>query len=373
MLEMLVGGGGKPYYPKSGPGPKSLQYGNEQAGYFGTVTQSQLFTPTEIFNQLNIPLLGPSLDASMLWGKFYYQGTIVYIPTRPVNTTAQVFSWESLYQMGLVYGTDSDGAYPSPVSAPYNQRTLIVKKLENKVAGFKVRLPSAGNTDPMTATLSAAGEFSVLLSNIIALGVGAGTGKWDSLDTTVFNSTSYELSLTSLLNSTTSALYGRGLTNNPGQYSYSNLSKTGTSTAALWWPVLQYINPDENLLDLINFTTQLPQPMAVDMLQTTGESTGGILNAFNVTSSPVAKPAQASATYTAVVSPVNLYPSVAGPAPRVTKVTAEPLQGPVNIVVSHVGPTPVLKVDNPMTVFNPFAPTVRYEPKPLTGLKLADQ
>lgn len=373
MLEMLVGGGGKPYYPKSGPGPKTLQYGNDQAGYFGTLTQSQLFTPTELYNQLNIPLLGPSTDATMLWGKFYYRGAVVYLPTRPLNTPPQAFNWEMLYQMGLVYGTDNDGPFPSPVGSPYNQRTLVVKKLEGKVAGFKVKLPAAGSKDPLAAGTSTTGELGELLANILAIGVGSGSGKWDSLDPTVVNLNVGFMTQSSITGVTANTAYSRWINNQPNSFTVAGYSKTSYSVSVLWWPVLEYINPDEHQLDLINFTVTQAAPAAVDMVQNTGESTGGILGVYDVKASFTSKAPNVTATTTGLLGPSAITAAPMGPVPRFTRVTTDPLSGPGNITLSNTAKAPSGNVTNVMTVFNPFAPTITYDPKPLTGLKLADQ
>lgn len=52
MIELMQGssGGIRPSYPNSGPGIKTLQYGDEQLGYFGEVTGAELFTANEFIS-----------------------------------------------------------------------------------------------------------------------------------------------------------------------------------------------------------------------------------------------------------------------------------------------------------------------------------
>lgn len=372
MLEMLVAGGGKPFFAKSGPGPKSLQYGNEEAGYFGTLTQAQLFTATEIFNQLAIPAIGPNTDTSMIWAKFYYKGTIVYIPTRPINTSAQLFQWQDLYQRGLVYGTDDDGTYPFPVTSPYNQRTILTKTLENKMAGFRIRLPAASGADPDTgasAQASKLGEMVELLANALAIGIGAGTGKWDSITNANFDTTNFATMKTTVSPGLTGAMFGRGAS--AGIYNYSTSGKAVSSSLWQWWPVLQYMNPDEVLLDITDITANSPPPQALDLYVEKGETPGGLIAARNIRADLLGRvTASMSTTLLKLVTGVVI--KYTAPTPMVTTRYLTPLINPYKTTVGFVGKPPVPTVRQ-VALTGPYALKTSHAPAPLTGIKLVDQ
>lgn len=375
MLEMLVAGGGKPYYPNSGPGPKSLAGGNEQAGYFGTLTQNQLFTPTELFNLLGIPAVAPTTDATLIWGKFFYKGKIVYIPTAPINSSGQLFSWQDLYQLGLVYGIDGDGAFPYPAGSPANQRVTITKTLESKTAGFWPRLAKAGDVDPATTASDAGnsglGEFAELLTNILPSGIPAATSKWDNIPLTSFDQVSSAMMLTSL-SPGTGMLLGR-YSSTPGKYSYGSSGKTTTTTAWRWWPVLQYINPAENLVDLTDFKADSPPPKAVDLYAVDkGESTGGLIGVRGVRSDLIGKTI-ATATQILLRKPADVKVGLLSPVPRIGATTAviEPITSPAYFTVGLLGKPPVPKVTTqPLFIAGAKA---SYSPAPVTGVKLSDQ
>lgn len=375
MLEMLVAGGGKPYYPNSGPGPKSLAGGNEQAGYFGTLTQNQLFTPTELFNLLGIPALGPSVNSSLMWCKFFYKGKVVYIPTRPIHDgSLQPFSWEDLYQLGLVYGTDNNGTFPSPAASPVNQRVTFSKTLEGKTAGFWPRFAAAYDTDPIdaaTASASGKGEFAELLSNVYQVGFRFGTGKWDTLPTSSLETVNSAMMKTSAGTGTGLLMGSTG--GAKGLMSYGSSGKTARQASWCWWPVLQYINPAENLLDLTGFKADSPPPKAVDLYAVDkGESTGGLIGVRGVRSDLIGKTI-ASATQILLRKPADVKVGLLSLAPRIgaTTTVIEPITSPAYFTVGLLGKPPVPKVTTqPLFIAGAKA---SYSPAPVTGVKLSDQ
>lgn len=375
MLEMLVAGGGKPYYPNSGPGPKSLAGGNEQAGYFGTLTQNQLFTPTELFNLLGIPAIDPTTDTTLIWGKFFYKGKVIYIPSRPINSSGQLFSWQDLYQLGLVYGIDGDGAFPYPAGSPVNQRVTITKTLESKTAGFWPRLAKAGDVDPAPSTTDAGnsglGEFAELLTNILPVGIPAATNKWDNIPLTSFDQVSSATMLTSL-SPGTGMMTGR-YSSTSGRYNYGSSGKTAATTNWRWWPVLQYINPDENLVDLTGFKADSPPPKPVDLYAVDkGDSIGGLIGVRGVRSDLIGKTI-GYATQVPLSKPAYVKVGLLSPVPRIgaTTTVMKPLHAPSNFSVGLLGKPPIPKITTqPLFIASAKA---SYSPAPVTGVKLSDQ
>ncbi|QXO10093.1 hypothetical protein pEaSNUABM37_00132 [Erwinia phage pEa_SNUABM_37] len=376
MLEMLVAGGGKPFYPNSGPGPKSLAGGNEQAGYFGTLTQSQLFTSTELFNLLGMPALDPNNDVSMLWCKFYYKGEIVYIPTRPITGPNQQYSWQDLYQLGIVYGTDDDGTFPAPPATPINQRFTISKTLEGKTAGFWPRLSAAYDSDPVSdgtvAGASGKGEFAELLSNVYQVGFRFGTGKWDELPTTSLETGSNAIMKTS------SGAAGTGMVNgvpgtSKGLMSFGTTGKTVRSSGFRWWPVLRYLNPADHLLDLTGFTADNPPPKVLDLYVEKGETAGGLITVRSVRGS-MTDGSLLSKGYAVLLSrPADIKVGLLSAVPRaITVSTAGSPTVPNALKVSLLGKPPVATART-VPLIGAFGVTATYTPAPLTGIKLVDQ
>lgn len=242
MLEMLMR---KRNSGKMGPGPKTLLFGTEQAGYFGRMTQAELFTPTEVFTGVGIASTGARNDATLLWCKFYYRGEIVYIPTRPISTDTVLFNWKELYQLGVVYGVDGPGTWPD-TSGNVNQNKRISKVLEGATATFKMRLPSASETldpiDQAAGNASRTGELSELMTKVVAKGfVGAATGEWDNLVGLNFDKVNNCFVKNSGWTPSTLGAPYAVIGPTPGAYSYNGTSKAGKTPGVLWTPVLAYI------------------------------------------------------------------------------------------------------------------------------------
>lgn len=116
----------------AGPGPKELQSGNWQYGYFGQVSTAEMFTMLEIATLCNV---GGVTDGEAPWNKFIFQGKILYTPIKPARTTV---SWNNLYGLGLVFGIDGPG--PNDLGlTPTNQLKIVSKGNDD----FIVRLPRA--------------------------------------------------------------------------------------------------------------------------------------------------------------------------------------------------------------------------------------
>lgn len=143
MLELLtsVQGGGNNYYPNSGPGTKTLTFGDERLGYFGEVTQKEMLGLPELRRQLDY---WGGADASGVsqfgWIKMLLDGKVLFIPKQALATGV---SWDELYNKGLIYGTDDNGAVPG--ATPTNQLRVAIKSTSQ----FKVRAFKARTTDPV--------------------------------------------------------------------------------------------------------------------------------------------------------------------------------------------------------------------------------
>ena len=160
-----------PVFPESGPGPSRLQYGDENAGYFGEVNSSELFTSSEV--AYAGPLIGGVTandgNAVPLWFKFIFKGKILFIARKPVRNSV---IWNQLYAAGLVYGTNdlgvstgyTNGTTPLP---RVNQKRVITRKDSGgNVFNFAVRLMTSMSEDPTANWLNQASsgpsEFGTL-------------------------------------------------------------------------------------------------------------------------------------------------------------------------------------------------------------------
>lgn len=163
MIEQLLSMGNPIIYiGNSGPGPKALVGGNETLGYFGEVTDTQLFGISQVagasglYQGTDHPDLAPGANH---WLKFIWNGKIIYIAKRPFRSNV---SWADLYAAGLVYGTRDAGKYP--LATPKHQFIQMPKYEGEKLWVLKPRLIRGYDTDPVAPA-----------------NVGTYTGEWSQL------------------------------------------------------------------------------------------------------------------------------------------------------------------------------------------------
>lgn len=102
-----------PYKADYIPGPLTLKKGDQQRGYFGEVASSEFgifgdgsqigkgLDATTLAAQLNITQ-GTMTNNTITWQKFYWQGDIWYIATKPIRNGV---SWDKINAAGSVFGT----------------------------------------------------------------------------------------------------------------------------------------------------------------------------------------------------------------------------------------------------------------------------
>lgn len=83
------------------PGPKKLIGGTMQAGYFGTLPASEIFTGPELAVACGIVSGTPQFDTTV-WLKFAYQGKILLRPQKAIRHS---ISWDAINSAGCVKGT----------------------------------------------------------------------------------------------------------------------------------------------------------------------------------------------------------------------------------------------------------------------------
>lgn len=246
MLEMMLQ---KPpsgsYYGNSGPGPKTLKYGTLQLGYFGTVTQAEMFTGPELSNRLGLSAGVDISTAAMYWWKFAYKGKFLFIPSQQLKN---YISWNELYGAGAVYGTKSNGAYPaSPAVYQYNP---VVKVEGSTFWSFIPRLMT-GWPDPTypgagldAYPQSSDSEWQQLVGRMCTYPNGNIAEKWDAKSPDLI---SVAASMQTWTQETQATDVNKG---NSRGYSYnsyaiigsgSNLKTYNTGPDALWRPVLELV------------------------------------------------------------------------------------------------------------------------------------
>lgn len=126
----------------AGPGPNVLTKGDSNAGYFGAVSQDDFIGFWDLANDLVVPGSFVTGYQNGLWLKYAYQGKTLFVAQQSIMTGV---SWSTLYQLGIVYGSDDYGAYP--VGSPVLQN----KRVTFNDVTYRVRLITGSTDDPSLA------------------------------------------------------------------------------------------------------------------------------------------------------------------------------------------------------------------------------
>lgn len=235
MIEQLLQGGKtQSVLPWSGPGNKTLKFGTEELGYFGTVTDDELFTTNEVLEFTGITAGNTITSGTFFWFKFILKGRIIYIRSLQMKTTV---TWADLYNAGLVYGTADDGLFP--LSPPVKQLKWKIKE-EGAVKWFlKARTMTGMGVDPYTdpnSSLERIGsEFDELLGRV-CIGSSPNAGAWEKYQLAVLGIVANVFDITA---ETYSVVTTSSLLRAYGTITGTNKNKTQVRSSDRWRPVLE--------------------------------------------------------------------------------------------------------------------------------------
>lgn len=228
MFEQLLSSGvayGK-VYPLSGPGPKTLRYGNTGMGYFGRLSSSEFLTATNLSNQLDI--LPSEPNDSDYWLKLYLDDKVIYMPES--GRLASV-SWDRLYAAGAIYGDNTVGQIPGTPSVIQNA-TIGVQGY-----AFKVKAPKSDTAiKASTMVWADAGTLNSDMRRILTALIT--TWKLYPANTTLIYA---QGSIPVLTTADTNNSFVKSITN-------STVQMFAKSSVGYWSPVLELIPPDQTYI-----------------------------------------------------------------------------------------------------------------------------
>ncbi|ASV44097.1 hypothetical protein PBI_SCTP2_82 [Salicola phage SCTP-2] len=107
-----------------GIGPSELIAGDMQAGFFGEVDASELFTGPELASEINLTA-GTAQWDNEPWLKFAYKGDILYVAKKPYRYS---ISWDDISAVNAVYGGENDAEV---AKSGYNFKVRLLKGASN--------------------------------------------------------------------------------------------------------------------------------------------------------------------------------------------------------------------------------------------------
>lgn len=157
------------FFLNMGPGPRELKRGTWQRGWFGKVSNEEMFTAADVrglVSKLSMFSWNPDY-----WDKFIYNGKILFIPNKSMGYATLT----ALYQAGIVYGVDGNGMYVPSGAGATNQLT----KIRKGDFEFIIRLPRLVDNSASLNTGSYVGELRSTMARMLE---GKGTSYTNVID-----------------------------------------------------------------------------------------------------------------------------------------------------------------------------------------------
>ena len=277
MIELLASnrGGAKTLYPNSGPGPIMLEFGDEELGYFGTLTSAEMFTTTELSTHLDLG--GSSYIDTPDWIKCFVNGRVLFTPTQRLKAG---LSWNDLYKAGAIYGDDTNGSYPA--ATPVKQNAVITKGSY----AFRIRVWGKDDVDPtpVASTNYPPGANHEYLKFCYKFFAGNGAnflGSWKLIPGANLLSSAAIQMLTAASNIANYAHFYWPNVNNGQMLHYAK------TTSGTWWPVLEPVDFSKELLAIKTVSDQplddtLLSKIAITSLTSEVATEGDALKAISV-------------------------------------------------------------------------------------------
>ena len=124
------------------PGASVLTYGTETIGFYGEVPVADLITGDALALAIGLSA-GTSQFSNEPWLKYSYNGETRFVAKKPYRYN---LSWESIYQAGAVWGTDTVGPNPSGANRTQDASVTI------DGTDYRVMLLGGGNANPTANT-----------------------------------------------------------------------------------------------------------------------------------------------------------------------------------------------------------------------------
>lgn len=227
---------------RRGPGSNSLVFGDEQLGYYGSLSGEEFILAQTLKDAVAAPGTVVTTGGNT-WYKYVRNGKILFVPMSRITST---ISWIQLYQAGLVYGVDSPGKGPVLPTVPVNQKKVVTIGNDR----FLVRLATGFSDDPtqtpptgsvLVPTETYPNEINDLMYPLARFIPVAQKLPNVSQNTVATLQTSGGFPVQELATTTTSI--NRGASNGEVATSLSARSSVtyNVTTSLGWWPVLELI------------------------------------------------------------------------------------------------------------------------------------
>lgn len=254
-----------PVYPDSGPGVKTLQFGNDDLGYFGEVSGAELFTAREFYNktQTYFGTFETAAEAQVnMWLKFFHKKKVIYIAKYPILSGV---SWDEIYGAGLIFGTQDNGKFPA--AEPVWQFNPLSKADGAKEWSLVPRVIRGLNVDSYTAfteSLYVGSEWTDLLGRVANVTNTPVAEKWANFSPTQLGLGALSMGMETNSGSPNLHVY-LGTGSAAGYSARTNATKNVSNLP--YRPVLELLDPNTMLIPAVDITIESSGIAQLEMVE----------------------------------------------------------------------------------------------------------
>lgn len=137
---------------RTGPGPSTFLRGDQSLGYYGSVSSLDFMTSSEFLERVNYNTT--PTNALPVWDKWSRNGKILFVPRQLIT---EALSWQLIYNLGCVFGTNDDGPWRPVGAAPKNQQTIITKGFDRFIVRLMTGADDRNNPSRVVADAASVG------------------------------------------------------------------------------------------------------------------------------------------------------------------------------------------------------------------------
>jgi hypothetical protein len=247
-----------------GPGPRVLQGGTMNSGFFGTLDSSDFINGETLAAAIGLSS-GNKQNTDSRWLKFIHKGKILFVPMLTFRNTV---TWDAIYLAGAVYGVDGVGPFAATggVTADQGSRVVIGED------AFRVRLLTGAVENPSTVS---GGEWNDLM---VPIWTGDPQKRnWAAFTDGDLNYSGFGLNSFTQENTaagTSSRVVRRGDV-------FSSYAQTATANGLGWRPCLELIPNDQFLFDPVGLMSNSETMMEVGLVDYSVDGSVVTINTIN--------------------------------------------------------------------------------------------
>jgi hypothetical protein len=232
--------------PRRGAGPNTLQVGDYNYGYFGSIASASFINGTALKTAVGLSAV-TIINVTPKWHKFARNGKVIFVPENPL--TGGSVSWQQLYNAGVVFGSNDNGPYNAGANVNQNAQVTIgadtyrVRLMRGYNDDYNVFPPASTVAEPVETFTCEWDDFVYPLSLFVPA-VQRMSNRANLANAALYGAGNY---LVAVQEKTVSGASANCLVRGNAVATRNGITQRNyigyTSATVTWWPVLELIEP----------------------------------------------------------------------------------------------------------------------------------